>query len=112
KLDMWNYYPCREHKNGWVEKFWDKERQEERHRTVFDRPKPGCRKCGITFRKHQQVGIMWMYLRKRGLLADTMGTGKTVHAAGLLAMLHQTGEIPEVGRAIVIPRAAALPQWE
>jgi len=52
-----------------------------------------------------------MYMKKRGLLADTMGTGKTVHAAGLLAMLHQTGEIESVGRALIIPRAPALAQW-
>jgi len=53
-----------------------------------------------------------MYLKKRGLLADTMGTGKTMHAAGLLAMLHQTGEIHDVGRALIIPRAPALGQWQ
>lgn len=53
-----------------------------------------------------------MYLKKRGLLADTMGTGKTIHAAGLIALLHKTGEIPDVGRAIVIPRATALGQWQ
>lgn len=112
KLDMWNYDPCREHKNGWVEQFWDEKRQEDRHRTVYDRPKPGCRKCGIHFRQHQRVGIMWMYLKKRGLLADIMGSGKTSHAGGLIALLHQTGEIRDVGRVIVIPRAAALDQWE
>ena len=111
KLDLWNYSPCRQHANGWVEQFWDAERKEDRHRTVYDRPKPGCRHCGILFRQHQRVGIMWMYFKKRGLLADPMGTGKTVHAAGLLAMLHQTGEIYSVGRAIIIPRSPALGQW-
>lgn len=112
RLDVWNYSPCRKHANGWVEAFWDSDRQEERHRTIYDRPMPGCRNCGILFRQHQRVGIAWMYLKKRGLLADTMGTGKTVHAAGLLAMLHQTGELESVGRAIIIPRAPALPQWQ
>jgi len=112
KLDVWNYSPCRKHANGWVEEFWDEERQEDRHRTVYDRPKPGCRYCGILFRQHQRVGIAWLYLKKRGLLADTMGTGKTVHAAGLLAMLHQTGELESVGRSIIIPRAPALSQWQ
>jgi SNF2 family DNA or RNA helicase len=112
ELTYWNYSPCRQHANGWVEKFWDQDRQQERHRTVFDRPKPGCRHCGILFRQHQRVGIAWLYLRKRGLLADTMGTGKTVHAAGLLSLLHESGEIETVGRAIIIPRAAALGQWQ
>lgn len=112
RLDVWNYSPCRAHANGWVEKFWDEARQEERHRTVYDRPKPGCRHCGILFRQHQRVGIAWLYLRKRALLADTMGTGKTVHAGGLLALLHQTGELESVGRAIIVPRAAALGQWQ
>ena len=111
QLNVWNYSPCRKHVLGWVEKYWDQERQEERHRTIYDRPMPGCRHCGVLFRQHQRVGIMWMYLKKRGLLADMMGTGKTVHAAGLLAMLHQTGEIESVGRSIIIPRAAALGQW-
>lgn len=112
KLDVWNYSPCKVHSRGWVEAFWDAELKQERHRTVYDRPKPGCRNCGILFRQHQRVGIAWLYLKKRGLLADTMGTGKTVHAAGLLAMLHQTGEIDSVGRAIIIPRAPALGQWQ
>lgn len=112
RMDAWNYSPCRKHANGWVEKYWDKDRQEERHRTVYDRPMPGCRYCGILPRQHQRVGISWMYMKKRGLLADMMGTGKTVHAAGLLAMLHQTGEIYDVGRAIIIPRASAIGQWE
>ena len=111
KLDIWNYSPCREHANGWVETFWDLETKTEKQRTVYTRPKPGCRKCGIIFRQHQRVGIAWMYMKKRGLLADTMGTGKTVHAAGLLSMLHQTGEIDSVGRALIIPRAPALGQW-
>lgn len=112
KLDAWNYSPCRKHAIGWVEPYWDAEKQEERHRTVYDRPAPGCRNCGVLFRQHQRVGVAWMYLKKRGLLADTMGTGKTLHAAGLLAMLHQTGEIQDVGRAIIIPRAPALGQWQ
>ena len=112
KLDMWNYSPCKQHSLGWVEDYWDEENQLDRHRTVYDRPKPGCRKCGIIFRQHQRQGILWMYLRKRGLLADPMGTGKTAHAAGLIALLMQTGELPAKGRVIIVPRAPALGQWE
>ena len=72
-LDMWNYSPCKVHANGWVEDYWDEETSSDKQRTVYDRPKPGCRKCGIIFRQHQRQGILWLYLRKRGLLADPMG---------------------------------------
>lgn len=112
RLDMWNYGPCRAHSNGWVEEYWDEASKADRKRTVFDRPKPGCRHCGVLFRQHQRVGIAWLYMKKRALLADTMGTGKTVHAGGLIAMLHQTGEINSVGKVIVTPRSPALGQWQ
>ncbi len=111
RLKHWNYDLCREHRDGWVEQFWDDAAGADTERTVYDRPKPGCRKCGIMFRQHQRVSIMWLYLKKRALLADTMGSGKTVSAAGLVAMLAETGELPDVGRVIITPRAAALPQW-
>src|ERR1043166_2134498 len=32
-------------------------------------PSP-CRRCGIRFRKHQRVGIAWLYMRGSGLIAD------------------------------------------
>lgn len=110
-LQMWNYAPCKQHSLGWIETLVN-DAGVESQRKVFDRPYPGCRKCGILFRRHQRVGIAWLYMKKRGLLADTMGTGKTVHAAGLIAMLHETGEIDDVGRVIVTPRAPALGQWQ
>ena len=109
-LSMWNYDLCREHVNGWVEDYV--ESGAEKQRTVYDRPKPGCRKCGIHFRQHQRVGIAWLYLKKRALLADVMGSGKTTHAGGLIAMLHETGEINSVGKVIIAPRAPALGQWQ
>lgn len=113
-LDAWNYDPCRQHKMG-----WDKTvvvDGEERTAKVYDEPFPGCRKCAIIFHKHQRVSIAWLYLRKRALLADTMGTGKTTSAAGMLALMLQTGELADVrdggkGRAIITPRAPALHQW-
>jgi SNF2 family DNA or RNA helicase len=78
---------------------------------------PPCRRCGIRFRKHQRVGIAWLYTKGKGLLADQMGTGKTAQAAGLIAALKQNGELdgetgggPD-GRVIVICRPAALAQW-
>jgi non-specific serine/threonine protein kinase len=115
-LKAWNYELCRQHRMGWPDKYWDKDRQEEVEYKVIDRPKPGCRKCGIHFRAHQRVGVAWLYLRKKALLADTMGTGKTTNAAGLIAMLIETGELADKrqggkGRVVIIPRAAALHQW-
>lgn len=111
RLTHWNYDLCREHKMGWVENYFDPETDMDRQRTVYDRPKPGCRKCAIHPRAHQRIGIAWLYLQKRGLLADTMGSGKTTHIGGLIAMLLETGEIPTVGRAIIVPRSPALDQW-
>lgn len=111
RLRAWNYDLCRQHRKGWVEEDFDESGQVVAMRTVYDRPKPGCRQCAIIFRKHQRVSIMWLYLKKRALLADTMGTGKTTSAGGLIAMLLETGELPEVGRVIVVPRAPAVQQW-
>lgn len=72
----------------------------------------GCPDCGIKFRKHQRVGITWLYFVKKGLLADSVGTGKTGHAAGLLAILKETGEIGPYSRAIIVARPGAVPQWQ
>jgi SNF2 family DNA or RNA helicase len=121
RLSAWNYDLCRAHAKGWVEDYYDPETDQDLRRVVTDRPKPGCRKCGIHFRAHQRTGIAWLYWVKRGLLADPMGTGKTTHAGGLLAMLLETGELGYKwekdkpfgarGRAIIVPRAPALMQW-
>ena len=116
ELRAWNYDLCRVHRRGWVENYFDHDTQQDSQRTVTDKPKPGCRKCCILFRQHQLVGIMWLYLKKNALLADTMGSGKTATAGGLIAMLIETGELgpPPMGkgRAIITPRAAALTQWQ
>jgi SNF2 family DNA or RNA helicase len=120
RLTYWDYDLCRTHKHGWVEDYFDAETQQDKQRTIYDRPKPGCRKCGIHFRQHQRVSIMWLYLKKRALLADTMGSGKTTSAGGLIAMLKETGELSQfkraggkegVGRVVITPRAPALHQW-
>lgn len=110
RLKAWNYDPCRKHRT-WVDTYYDAESDQDKQRTMYDTPKPGCRKCAIRFRAHQRVGIAWLYFKKRGLYADTMGSGKTSAAGGLIAMLLETGEIPTVGRAIVVPRSGALQQW-
>lgn len=120
ELRAWNYALCRIHARGWVEEFRDED-GEVKSRTVYDRPKPGCRQCGIHFRKHQRISVAWLYFKKKALLADTMGSGKTTSAGGLIAMLAQTGELSlqrdrssrfgGMGRSVIVPRAAALYQW-
>jgi hypothetical protein len=42
---------------------------------------------------------------------DFVVTHNTIHAAGLVAMLLETGEIPTKGRAVIVPRSPALGQW-
>jgi len=73
---------------------------------------PPCRACGIRFRKHQRVGIAWLWVRGKGLIADQVGTGKTAQAAGLMAALKQTGDLSFANRAIVVCRPAAVEQWQ
>lgn len=121
KLTYWNYDLCRQHRRGWIEIYNDVENgNPDAERLITTRPKPGCRKCGIHFREHQHISIMWMYLKKRGLLADTMGSGKTTSAGGLVAMLMETGELSlrrvkggadGMGRVVITPRSPALHQW-
>lgn len=106
ELSAWNYQLCRKHRSGWIEELPDGTK-----RTVLDRPKPLCTECPIFFRKHQRIGMTWLYLRKKALLADVPGLGKSAQVGGLLALLLETGEIPEDGRAVIIPRAPALHQW-
>ncbi len=71
---------------------------------------PPCRRCGIRLRRHQRIGVAWLYLRGRGLIADQVGLGKTAIAAGLLAALKQSGEL-DTRRAVVIVRPSVLDQW-
>ncbi len=120
KLSAWNYDLCRAHRGGWRESYFDEETQTDKQRLVTTYPPNGCRKCGIHFRAHQRVSILWLYLKKRALLADTMGAGKTTSAGGLIAMLIESGELSlfreeggrkGVGRVVIVPRSPALPQW-
>lgn len=119
-MRAWNYNLCRVHARGWDEEVRVESGEVLTHK-VFDRPKPGCRKCGIHLRRHQRVGVAWLYFQKSALLADTMGSGKTAHAGGLIAMLIETGELSlhrdrsdrmgGMGRVILVPRSPALRQW-
>lgn len=70
-----------------------------------------CLDCGASLRKHQKVGAAWLYFAKRGLLADSVGTGKTLNAAALLAMLKESGELSLDDRAVIVTRSGAVPQW-
>jgi SNF2 family DNA or RNA helicase len=88
-LDFFNTAPCKAHTDLEV----------------------GCRHCGIRFRKHQRVGIAWLYMRGKGLIADQVGSGKTPIAAGLLALCKQAGELEGGQRAVVVVRPSALGQW-
>jgi SNF2 family DNA or RNA helicase len=69
-----------------------------------------CRDCGVVLRRHQRVGAAWLYFAGRGLLADSVGTGKTAQVAAVLAMMLETGELDD-GRAVVICKPAAIGQW-
>ena len=74
-------------------------------------PNPACQQCGVIFRAHQRVGVAWLFLAEKGLLADSVGTGKTIQAAGMLAIMKEAGELEE-DKVLVICRPAAVPQWE
>lgn len=41
-------------------------------------PNPFCRQCGIKLRRHQRVAIMWLWLVRKGLIADPVGSGKSL----------------------------------
>lgn len=115
EFKTWNYDLCRKHRFGWVEEYF--EDGEDKKRIVENRPMPGCRECAIVFRRHQRVSIAWLYFKKHALLADTMGSGKTTSAGGLMAMMKESGELADLrdggmGRAVIIPRSPALQQWQ
>jgi SNF2 family DNA or RNA helicase len=93
-LEYWNYSPCKKHIAEGA-----------------DKPVPGCRHCGMYHRKHQRIGATWLYLKKRALLADVVGSGKTAHAATVIAMMKETGEIDKLGRVLVVCRSPAVLQW-
>lgn len=73
---------------------------------------PACQQCGVVFRKHQKIGVAWLFLAEKGLLADSVGTGKTIQAAGLIAAMKEAGELDDGERILVVCRPAAVPQWQ
>ena len=88
-LKYWNYDPCSHHEVPRVDCEWQA--------------------CGGEPFDHQRVGIVWLYLIKRGLLADVTGAGKTIQTLGLLALMKERGELTD--RAVVICQTAAVLQW-
>lgn len=59
-------------------------------------------------RPFQQKGIVWQYFAMRGVLADSVGLGKTVQALGLIQLLKSRGE-PH--RTLVLTTKSAQIQW-
>jgi len=72
------------------------------------KPYPLCQSCGIIPRRHQRIGAAWMYLAGKGLLSDTVGSGKTAQALLVLAMCKQNGELGYHNRAVIICKPAAM----
>lgn len=70
-----------------------------------------CDRCGVILRRHQRVGAAWLYLAGRGLLADSVGLGKTAQAAMVLALCKESGELSTANRAVVVCKPAAVGQW-
>lgn len=120
RLSVWNYEPCATHgREGWLDEVWNEEQgklvEVRRHS-----PKADCDRCGILLGSHQKVGALWLYLKKKALLADTTGAGKSAQAGALIAMMIETGELSfyrdlangAIGRVIIIPTSPTLGQWE
>jgi SNF2 family DNA or RNA helicase len=72
---------------------------------------PACQQCGVVFRKHQRVGVAWLFTAGQGLLADSVGTGKTIQAAGTTALLKEAGKMDSGGKVLVVCRPSAVAQW-
>ena len=88
-LKYWNYSACARHTE----------------------PRPDCeyQACGGELFAHQRVGVMWLYMRQKGLLADLPGCGKTGQVLGLIALLKQRQELS--GRALIICQTPSVLQW-
>ena len=61
------------------------------------------------FKKHQSVGVRWLYGRRAGLLADDMGLGKTLQAIAALEQMHRSEEIRN---ALVVCPKSLIGVWE
>jgi SNF2 family DNA or RNA helicase len=70
-----------------------------------------CDRCGIQLRKHQKIGGLWLYFAN-GLLADSVGTGKTATAGAMLALCRESGELGPHNRAVILCQPVAIDQWK
>ena len=61
------------------------------------------------FKKHQSVGVRWLYGRFAGLLADDMGLGKTLQAIAALERMQRSEEITN---ALVVCPKSLIGVWE
>jgi len=61
--------------------------------------------AGLEYMDFQKAGILWLVNHERGILADQMGTGKTIQAAGLINAVD-----PET--VLVICPASAKDHWK
>lgn len=68
----------------------------------------GCKKCGVIPARHQRIGASWLYFVQKGLLADTVGLGKTIQGALVLALM---AEQDQLTKTLIIMRPAAIGQW-
>jgi len=78
--------------------------------SAHDTAAASCRSCGLVPRRHQRTGAAWAYLSMKGLIADSVGTGKTAICALVLAMCKQNDELSVSNRALVVCQAAAVGQ--
>lgn len=90
ELRYWNTSPCPAH----------------------DAPKPDCefQECGGPLFAHQRVGLTWLYLRKKGVLGDLPGLGKTNQILSLAALMKESGELDR-SRFIIICQTPSVLQW-
>lgn len=89
ELKYWNYTPC----------------------AVHDEPQVDCqyKACGGDLFSYQRVGVSWLYIRKKGLLADLPGVGKTNQVLGLAALLKERGELND--RMLCVVQTPSVLQW-
>jgi SNF2 domain-containing protein/helicase-like protein len=92
RLGNWNYDACAHH-----------------DRISGPVPVLGCHHCGVRPRRHQRIGITWLWLTKRAGLFDSTGLGKTLQVAGLLALMQANGDLRR--KVLIICRASTIGQW-
>ncbi|GAA5830789.1 hypothetical protein JCM11251_001075 [Rhodosporidiobolus azoricus] len=97
-----------------------KKKQADSSLPPMDMPPPALI-TGATLKDYQEEGIKWLFQRwlfalNGAILADEMGTGKTLQSIGLIAFLHEhihKADVPATNKpSIVIMPNAVLLNWE